>query len=216
MQAEHDAPHVARALLLTQSPRHRWKPVLHATPHEVPSQVAVPFVGAGQAAQSPPQVLGLVLSAHTAPQRWNPGLQLNPQPLPAHVGLAFAGAVQLIAHEPQWLGSVVRSTQLIPQRVGVAPPQPLEHAKVDPLPEQTGVAPLQATPHAPQLVALPRSTSQPFAAAASQSAKPGSHAYPQTVPLHVAELFGGRAHAVQDSIPQLETAEFETQAPAQR
>jgi hypothetical protein len=109
----------------------------------------------------------------------------------------------------------MRSTQVAPQRVGVAPPQPLVHANADPAPEQTGVPPLHTTPHAPQLVAEEMSVSQPFAGIESQSAKPGSQAYPQVVPLHVAELLVGRVHALQE-VPQLETAAFETQAPAHR
>jgi hypothetical protein len=38
------------------------------TPHDVPSQVAVPFVGTGQAVHEAPHVATLVFDTHSPPQ----------------------------------------------------------------------------------------------------------------------------------------------------
>jgi hypothetical protein len=41
VHAVHDVPHDAGSVLLTHMPAQRWKPVSHAKPQLVPSQVAL-------------------------------------------------------------------------------------------------------------------------------------------------------------------------------
>ncbi len=182
----------------------------------MPSHVAVPFIVVGHGAHAAPHVAVLLLETHAAPQRWKPGLHVYPQPPPLHVGVEFAGALQVVPHAPQLDGSVWMSTQDMPQRVGVAPPQPLVQVNDEPLPEHTGVLPPQTVPHIPQELALDRSVSHPFAAEPSQLAHPASHAIPHETPSHVADACAALAQAVQDDVPHEETAEFDAHAPAHR
>ncbi len=72
------------------------------------------------------------------------------------------------------------SAQSPPQRVRVAPEQPLLHENDAPSLEHSGVAPEHTVLHAPQWLARERSASQPFATMPSQSAKPGSQAPSRT------------------------------------
>lgn len=62
---------------------------------------------------------------------------VKPHPC-AHEGLALAGAGQMFPHDPQFAASLVRSTQLLPQRSGVGDEHPLEHTYVPPLELHTG------------------------------------------------------------------------------
>jgi hypothetical protein len=50
-----------------QAPAHSFIPDGQAPPHEAPSQVAAPPIGAGQAAQDDPHDVTSVLAAHSAP-----------------------------------------------------------------------------------------------------------------------------------------------------
>ena len=63
------APQLLMLVLATQVEPHRWKPLLHAKPHEVPLQVAVAFAGALHGVvQVTPQVAGALLGWHELPQ----------------------------------------------------------------------------------------------------------------------------------------------------
>jgi hypothetical protein len=149
---------------------------LHKNPQLLPSHVATPFVGGvAQGEHDAPHEVMLVLLTQVPPQRWYPATHVNPQAPPVHVGIAFGGAVHATLHEPQKSGFVFVSTQSAPQRVGVLPPQPLEHPKLEPITVHTGVAPEQTRPHMPQSTAVERSTSHPVAAMPSQSANPAAH-----------------------------------------
>ena len=61
---EHDA------LEAMHMPAHSFIPDGHIPPHIVPSQVAVPPVGTGHAAQLEPHELTAVLLRHALPQAW--------------------------------------------------------------------------------------------------------------------------------------------------
>ncbi len=100
---------------------------------------------------------------------------MKPQPPMVQLEEPFGGDMHAVVHDPQWSASVMRSTQVVPQRVGVAPPQPLAHANIVPLPEHTGVAAGQMRPHIPQFMPVERSVSQPLVASPSQSPQPSSH-----------------------------------------
>jgi hypothetical protein len=63
-----DAPQLLGSLSALQLLPHAWKPVLHAMPHEVPSQVAVPLVGTTHGMHSVPQVAGSLLDAQLPAQ----------------------------------------------------------------------------------------------------------------------------------------------------
>ena len=93
----------------------RWKLVM-LTPQTLPSQVAVPFVGTGQAAQELPQVSTLLLDTHEPPQLWKPVGHWNPHCSPSQVAVALAGAVQ-VSHDvvPQ-LATPELATQAPPHR----------------------------------------------------------------------------------------------------
>lgn len=59
----------SHALLFSmQAPLHNFVPFGHVAPHFVPSQVAAPPVGTGQAVQPVPQVPGSMLLAQLFPQ----------------------------------------------------------------------------------------------------------------------------------------------------
>jgi hypothetical protein len=73
----------------------------------------------------------------------------------------------------------------------------------------------QARPHAPQCAgAARRSTSQPFEASRSQSAKPSPQVKPQATPLHVAVALGGVGQGPHD-VPHEVIAVFATQRVSQ-
>ena len=127
----------------------------------------------------------------------------------------MAGAVHTVLQPPQWLASLVRSTQLPPQRI-VVPPHPELHAYTPPESEQTGVAPPQIMVHAPQWPGCERSASHPSDGSPLQSAKPARQLNPQAVPLHVAVALAGVVHAVQLETPHEETDVFGTHTPRHR
>src|SRR6185369_8792482 len=118
-QAVHDVgPQLVTALLLTQLPLQRWKPLLQVLPQLVPSQVVVAFGGGGShGVQSCPQVSVLLLSAQVSPQRWKPwaASQVKSQLTPSQVGTPLAGAVHGAHSEPQVAGSLSLA-QVPPQR----------------------------------------------------------------------------------------------------
>ena len=58
------------ALPAMQAPAHSFSPDGQSPPHTVPSQVAVPPIGTGHAAQLEPQELTKVLLTHDDPQAW--------------------------------------------------------------------------------------------------------------------------------------------------
>lgn len=79
--------------------------------------------------------------------------------------------VQAFPHPPQLFASLVVSTQLVPQGVGVAAEQLAEHER--PLPEALHKrVPVQATVQLPQCAAVVTSVSQPLVGSLSQSAQP--------------------------------------------
>ncbi len=87
-----------------QVPAHSFDPDGQVPPHIVPSQVAVPPVGAGQAAQLEPQELTAVLLTQDEPQAWYPVLQVNPHAVPSQVAVPCAGTGQAVHDVPQLFG----------------------------------------------------------------------------------------------------------------
>jgi hypothetical protein len=71
------------------------------TPQEVPSQVALPIVGTGQAVHEVPQVCTLLLDTHRPPQLWKPVEQAMPQLVPSQVAMPLAGTGQAVQDWPQ-------------------------------------------------------------------------------------------------------------------
>lgn len=206
-------PHCAMLSSGTHAPPHRLKPTLHTNAHAPALQVAVAPGGTGHGAQRLPQLAAEASLRHALPHAWNPGSHWKPHALAVHVALAFAGAAgQGAAQPPQFAGSLVVSTHAAPQRSGVAPPQPLEHAPL----AHTGVAPEHMRSQTPQSLALPRLASQPLAGRPSQFAKFGSQVDPQATPLQVANALGGAVHGVQLLVPQFPSEVFETHRSPQR
>lgn len=84
-----------------------------SAPHDVPSQVAVPFVGTGQATHELPQLATLLLDTHSPPQLWKPVLHAMPQLVPLQVALPLAGTGQAVHDGPQ-LCALLFAAQLLP------------------------------------------------------------------------------------------------------
>ena len=84
------------------------------TPQLVPSQVALPLAGTGQAVHELPHVATLLLDTHRPPQLWNPALQAMPQLVPSQVALPLAGTGQAVHDAPQ-LWVLLFAPQLLPQ-----------------------------------------------------------------------------------------------------
>jgi hypothetical protein len=93
-------------------------------------------------------------------------LQVKPH-LPAlHVVVALARMGQAFPHIPQCEVDVLRSTQVIPQRV--SEPHPLTQRSV--AASHTGVMPEHVLPQPPQFIGVPNGVSQPFIGLPSQLA----------------------------------------------
>jgi len=129
------------------------------TPHTVPSQVAVPVVGTGQATQELPQVSTLASDTHRPPQLWKPALHAIPQLVPLHVAVPLAGTAQGEQSEPQ-LCTLPFAAQLLPQAW-----KPAAHWKPHCSPSQVAAA-LAGGAHATQDV-VPQVPTPAFATQAS-------------------------------------------------
>ena len=105
--------------------------------------------------------------------------------------------------------------QLLPQRVGVGPPQPLAHTNVVPLPVHTGSAVPQIRPQTPQFVAALRLVSQPLVSSPSQLSNPASHVMPHETPSHVVVALSRVGQGVHE-LPQRVTSMLLTHAPEHR
>jgi hypothetical protein len=87
-----------------QTPAHSFWPVGHWPPQTVPSQVAVPLVGAGHAVHEDPHELVDWSLAQVVPQTWYPALQVKPHFVPSHVAVPCAGVTQGVHEVPHALG----------------------------------------------------------------------------------------------------------------
>jgi hypothetical protein len=86
------------------------------TPHDVPSHVAVPFVGTAQAVHELPQVATLLLDTHSPPQLWKPELHWNPHCRPSQIAPPFAGATQAVHEVVPQLPTPELATHAFPHR----------------------------------------------------------------------------------------------------
>ena len=84
-----------------QAPLQIWVPEGHSVPHLVPSQVALPPSGIGQAVQEEPQLVGLELSRQRSSHRWKPGRQARSQVSPLQVVSPFGSVGQGVQEDPQ-------------------------------------------------------------------------------------------------------------------
>lgn len=112
------------AVLPSQSSR----PATHVRPQDVPSHVEVAPATAGHGVQDVPHVATSASETHVPPQSWKPASHAMPQWPLSQTAVPCAGAVHAVAQSPQWSASVVVSTHIASQRVGVPPLQPLAHA----------------------------------------------------------------------------------------
>jgi hypothetical protein len=169
-------PQVATEVSLAQPVPQRWKPTLQAKSHAVPSHVAVPLDGIEQAVHDvAPHVAGDALLTQLLPHRCVSGPHAMPQTPATQVALPPVGAAHVWPHEPQLATSVRGLTHAAPQRVDVAPMQPLEQPAAPPGPApmvHIGVGSTQTARQAPQLVGVVRSASQPSDVVLLQSARP--------------------------------------------
>lgn len=85
------------------------------SPHEVPSQVAVPLALMGHEPQRVPHEPTLVSGKHWLPHAWKPALHVKPQLTPSHVAVPFGGGLHGVqATLPQLFTSVL-TAQPVPQ-----------------------------------------------------------------------------------------------------
>ena len=71
------------------------------TPQLVPSQVALPTAGTGQAVHELPQLCTLLLDTHRPPQLWKPLVQAMPQLVPSQVAMPLVGTGHAVQDWPQ-------------------------------------------------------------------------------------------------------------------
>jgi hypothetical protein len=150
-------PQVAEALLLTQTPLHRWKPVLQSgTQVDVaPLQVTVPLVGATHAWQVVPHelMLLLVFDTQALPHGWKFVLQVIAHAPFVQTGLPLVGsvhAVQPFAVQPD--ATLLLATHVVGLVAG-QPWYPCAHVAPQVLPLHAGV-PLATAAHAVQPFAV--------------------------------------------------------------
>jgi hypothetical protein len=121
--------------------------------------------------------------------------------------LHTANAGHTVPHAPQLEAVVRRSTSQPSAAIALQSPKPVEHATPQALAAQAGVLLARAghaLPHAPQWLTLVASvTSQPLAAAPSQSSKPGAHANAHMPDAHVGAALARAGHATPQR-PQFE------------
>ena len=87
---------------------------MQLTPQLLPSQVATPLAGAGQAVQEVPQLLVLVFVRHAVPHKWEPELHVKPHVPLVQVAVALAGGVHGVQNVPQ-VEMLVFKAQVLPQ-----------------------------------------------------------------------------------------------------
>jgi hypothetical protein len=121
----------------------------------------------------------------------------------------LAPAVHTFEHEPQWFGSLVVSTQVVPQGVGVTLPQVDAHPSVPNASRvHSGSAPAQVRLQLPQCSAVVTSVSQPSALV--QSARPVRQAPTrlQAPSVHATRVGSTPGRRVQScpQLPQLRTS----------
>lgn len=85
-------------------------------PQDVPSQVATPFWGTGQAEQEVPQLAVPELDTQALPQRCVPALHCTPQEKPLQVGTPLPDGLGHGAHELPQLSALVLDKQRSPHR----------------------------------------------------------------------------------------------------
>jgi len=156
------------AAMPSQSP----KPVSHRKPHVPVSHVGIVCGGEAQGVHDGPQAVVSWSPTQSLPHAWKPALHASPQCPALQVPWPFDGSGHTVEHVPQCCVSVWTSTHDRPQRVDVAPLQPL--AQWVPLVSvvHIGIGSAHVTPHAPQCAGCERSLSQPVPGSALQWAKP--------------------------------------------
>ena len=200
------------------------------TPQAVPSQLALPIVGTGQAVHELPQVSTLLFDTHSPPQLWKPSEHRNP-PSPHR-----------LASVPQPVSALPASTTVLPSRftscVAGSPSTATMPASVTPAlstaPVSTSVAPASPAPAGVSETerAVVHAIRSAGASQCHDLARPGAPclvivvsdcrrprqpgcgiSIPQTRPSQVANPPGGTGQAAQEE-PQLNTLSFGTQSPA--
>jgi hypothetical protein len=148
---------------------------LHVKPHASFVQVARAFAGTGHTAHVGPHAVGSVRSTHVPLQARRAPVHVKVQTLASHAIVASFTAGHARLQAPQCITFEVGSTHSSPQSRGAAAVQPVVHSKVPPIGAQKGATGPQHALHAPQVGAFERSTSQPSAGCALQSAYPLLH-----------------------------------------
>ena len=185
-------PQVASAVFAAHAAPHTWYPALHARPHVVPSQVALPLVGLVHAVHELPHDAVLEFDTQAPPHAWKPALHAKPHIVPSHVDVAFAGGTHG-AHDALPHDAVLTLLTHAPAHawkpaLHAKPHAPLTHVAVEFAGGRHGEH------DDPQVIALASETH-----AAPQRWNPARHTNPQLVPSHVADAFAGATHAVHEA-----------------
>lgn len=190
--------------------------MLQREPHVPALHVGVAFGRGGHEVVQLPQWVTAADTSVSQPllvrpsQSPKPVSQTDPQSDIAHVDIACAGAEQTCAQVPQFAGSRVTSVHDAPQSVCVGsatPPHVLTHDATPVIASRWHAnSAAHAAPHAPQLLEVVRSRSQPSSGSALQSPKPAWHSRPQPVAPQIGLACAGAAgHAVAQE-PQCEAS----------
>ena len=171
----HAAPQARTSLSGTHAPAQACVAAGHVALHAPATHEAAPPSGTGHAVQASPQAVASSSATHLSAHAWNLGLHVVLHTPAAQATIAFATSAHLRLQPPQWFALVIGSTHAGPHLTGASAGQPLVHWNVGPTGAQSGASAAHAALHAPQLVGLERSLSQPSVALALQSAYPGLH-----------------------------------------
>jgi hypothetical protein len=95
------------------APAQSLVPPPHSPLHFVPSQVALPFIGASHGVQDVPQLPGSPLLTHASPHRWYPALHLRSQVSPLQLATPLGDVGQGMQAVPHAL-KLLASTQSPP------------------------------------------------------------------------------------------------------
>jgi hypothetical protein len=103
---------------VAQVPPQARVPALHVIPHVVPSQVATPLGGTGQAEHELPQVARLLLNAQLPEQTWYPDAQaMATHDVPEQANVVAFAVGQTAQTLPQASTPELLATHVPPQRL---------------------------------------------------------------------------------------------------
>ncbi len=175
------------------------KPGRQTDPHDVPSHVAVAFIGVGHTMQPAPHADAELRAGQLPPHAWYPGLHATPQLVPSHVAVPFVGALHGVQRVPHDAGDAL-ATHAPPQRwlPGSQAKPHVASTHVDVPPAGVG----HTIPHPPQLDGSLRTSVQVVPQRSGEEpAQPAVHAV-MIVPLSPLRITAHSGVAPEHAAPQ--------------